>query len=258
MRHKMRWRKTGLAAMATLVVLGFSSGCATKKYVRAEVASSAQDLSTRIDDNGQRIEGNAAQIEELNTLSREHAQRMDTMDGHLQEADERGRQALSTGETAHTIAVGAADHVTALEGRFRDRNRYQTLFEESVRFPFDSAQWQEPPQATLDKVARAVRENPDAVLVLEGRTDSTGEDTYNIRLGERRLDAVERYLVVELGVPFHRLYRMSYGEAQPIAPNESREGREQNRSVVLRVMGPAGGGSAEVISANQDSNQDSM
>ena len=47
-----------------------------------------------------------------------------------------------------------------------------------------------------------------------------------------------RYLVVDQSVSIHRLYRMSFGEARPLAPNGSREGRSQNRSVVIQILEP--------------------
>ena len=74
---------------------------------------------------------------------------------------------------------------------------------------------------------------------MEGRTDSTGDDAYNIRLGEKRLEAVIRYLVVNQSVPMHKVYQMSYGKEHPLTENKTREDRAENRAVVMRVMGPS-------------------
>ena len=116
------------------------------------------------------------------------------------------------------------------EGRLEDR----ALRIKAELFPYEQIDV----DALLDDLARRMLEHPDAILVLEGRTDSTGNDSYNVRLGERRLETVIRYLVVDQGVPIHRLHKMSFGEARPVAPNNSREGRAQNRSVVIQLLEP--------------------
>jgi outer membrane protein OmpA-like peptidoglycan-associated protein len=108
-----------------------------------------------------------------------------------------------------------------------------------VPFKFDSATIESAHTASLDALAQEAKSNPDAILVLEGRTDATGDESYNIQLGDRRLESVILYLVVEQGVPMHQVHKMSFGAAQPVASNDTAEGRAQNRSVIIRVMGPA-------------------
>ena len=81
-------------------------------------------------------------------------------------------------------------------------------------------------------------EKPDALVVLEGRTDSTGNSDYNVKLGERRIEAVRRYLAVEKNVPVYKIHEISFGSAQPIADNKSREGREKNRAVAMTILLP--------------------
>jgi outer membrane protein OmpA-like peptidoglycan-associated protein len=80
--------------------------------------------------------------------------------------------------------------------------------------------------------------NNNAILVLEGHTDNTGDRDYNIRLGERRVEAVKRYLAVDKGVPVYRIEEISFGADKPIGPNDSRQAREQNRAVTLTIMAP--------------------
>ena len=81
-------------------------------------------------------------------------------------------------------------------------------------------------------------QNPNAIVVLEGRTDSTGNSEYNVRLGERRVDVVRQYLAVEKAVPVYRIHEISFGSAKPIASNDSRDGREKNRAVTISVLLP--------------------
>jgi outer membrane protein OmpA-like peptidoglycan-associated protein len=81
-------------------------------------------------------------------------------------------------------------------------------------------------------------QNPDAIVVLEGRTDSVGSKDYNVKLGERRIEAVRRYLAVEKGVPVYRIHDISFGAEKPVAENKTRDGREKNRAVTMTILVP--------------------
>jgi OOP family OmpA-OmpF porin len=81
-------------------------------------------------------------------------------------------------------------------------------------------------------------QNPDAIIVLEGRTDSTGNKDYNVKLGERRIEAVRHYLAVEKGVPVYKIHEISFGSEKPLAENNTKDGREKNRAVIMTVMTP--------------------
>jgi len=88
-------------------------------------------------------------------------------------------------------------------------------------------------------VSELLRSDPDAILVLEGRTDATGDPAFNERLGKARVDAARTYLVMEMGVPIYRIHGFSYGEARPEYDNEIKEERQKNRSVKLLVLTPS-------------------
>jgi outer membrane protein OmpA-like peptidoglycan-associated protein len=78
-------------------------------------------------------------------------------------------------------------------------------------------------------------DNRNVYLEIQGHTDSTGPDSANQRLGEERAEAVRLFLNQQ-GVPLNRMSTISYGKADPVAPNKTRTGRAQNRRVVLIVM----------------------
>ena len=69
--------------------------------------------------------------------------------------------------------------------------------------------------------------------LIEGHTDAQGADAFNLRLSKRRADAVMKYLI-DNGVPSSRLTSEGFGETQPVADNNTAEGRALNRRVVLR------------------------
>ena len=71
---------------------------------------------------------------------------------------------------------------------------------------------------------------------IEGHTDSTGDKVTNQRLGEARAEAVKRYLYEAHQVPLHKMNVISYGAEKPVSPNTTREGRAQNRRVVIRIL----------------------
>ena len=70
---------------------------------------------------------------------------------------------------------------------------------------------------------------------MQGHTDATGSPEGNIRLGTDRAEAVRRYLNKQ-GVALNRMATISYGEDEPVAPNNTREGRAQNRRVAIIVL----------------------
>jgi outer membrane protein OmpA-like peptidoglycan-associated protein len=90
--------------------------------------------------------------------------------------------------------------------------------------------------ARLDSfVDKLKTENKNVYVEVQGHTDITGPKDYNYQLGERRAEAVRRYLN-QHGVALNRIGTISYGPDAPAAPNDSREGRQANRRVVLIVL----------------------
>lgn len=111
-----------------------------------------------------------------------------------------------------------------------------------VTFATDSAQISPAFQSTLDQVASTISEYADTRVQIAGHTDSTGSESYNQQLSERRAQAVANYLIGR-GVAGNRISTVGYGETKPVASNETVEGRQQNRRVeiVLSPTGAAGG-----------------
>ncbi len=89
--------------------------------------------------------------------------------------------------------------------------------------------------ATLDKVAGVMKEFKEVKFNVEGHSDSVGNDANNLKLSQRRAQAVLDYLATH-GIEGSRLRAIGYGEANPIASNKTRAGRAQNRRVVLTAI----------------------
>ena len=104
-----------------------------------------------------------------------------------------------------------------------------------IYFEFDSSEVRQADRDTLAHHAKYISQNPGVVVTLEGHGDERGSREYNIGLGERRAQAVRQILELS-GVGGNQLSTVSYGEEKPIAPNKTRDGRAQNRRVVIKVL----------------------
>ena len=105
----------------------------------------------------------------------------------------------------------------------------------NLTFPVDSYTIQPAFQATLDDLAQTMADYDSTYIDVLGHTDSTGSDSYNQTLSERRANAVSQYLSSR-GVNQARIATRGYGEMQPIASNETADGRAQNRRVEIKVV----------------------
>jgi outer membrane protein OmpA-like peptidoglycan-associated protein len=104
----------------------------------------------------------------------------------------------------------------------------------------------------LAKISGIVLAHPGLNLQIEGHTDSVGSDEMNQQLSERRADSVRDFLA-EQGVPGSAITAKGFGKTQPVAPNDTAEGRQRNRRVELVVNGDAigNGSAASAVTSNQ-------
>jgi outer membrane protein OmpA-like peptidoglycan-associated protein len=145
------------------------------------------------------------------------------VDEHTTRVEGTAGEALSRANAAHKLA----------EGKFLYE---MVMSDDSVKFPVDRhALSSEAEQRLGELVQRLKSENRNVYLEIQGYTDATGTPDYNEKLGEARAEAVRKYLSQQ-GVALNRMATISYGEDSPVAPNETREGRAQNRRVAIVVL----------------------
>ena len=207
------------AAVVGIAVLGLvaSPGCVTKKVFKKNV----EDTDTRIKGVESGVEQNERRISDVQT---DTDQKITSVKGTAEKAVEIGNTAMAKAEAAETLAKGKLLWTT-------------TLTDENTKFSFDQAQL--PPEATqiLDELASKVKGLDKTVYIeIEGHTDSIGSEDYNRQLGEKRADAVRNYLNENGGIPLHAMNVISRGEENPVSDNKSKQGRAQNRRVVIRVL----------------------
>jgi outer membrane protein OmpA-like peptidoglycan-associated protein len=104
-----------------------------------------------------------------------------------------------------------------------------------INFAYNSANVQPQFRGTLDKVASVLADYPQTYIDVYGHTDSTGSDSYNQDLSERRATSVADYLSSH-GVQAARIATRGFGETQPIETNDTEQGRAANRRVEIKVV----------------------
>ncbi len=106
------------------------------------------------------------------------------------------------------------------------------LYNKIVYFDYDTAEIPASASELLRTHAAYIYRTPGVSVALEGHTDERGTRDYNLALGDRRADAVQRFLVAE-GVPPEKLRPLSYGEERPAEPSTSERAWALNRRVEL-------------------------
>ena len=104
-----------------------------------------------------------------------------------------------------------------------------------INFSTNKADIRPESNAGLDEVVAVLKQNPTLKVEIQGHTDNMGAEDYNQALSEKRANAVMDYFV-EKGIAKDRLSAKGYGESQPVASNDTREGRFQNRRVQLKPI----------------------
>lgn len=106
------------------------------------------------------------------------------------------------------------------------------VINEKIQFEYDSAKILPVSHDLLNEVASTIKQNPQIKkLEIQGHASSEGEDDYNLKLSDKRAKSVMEYLTKTAGIDKTKLTSKGYGESQPIASNDTDEGREKNRRV---------------------------
>jgi outer membrane protein OmpA-like peptidoglycan-associated protein len=130
----------------------------------------------------------------------------------------------------------AAEMERDLEGARIERigEGIKITFAGGILFDVDRAELRPEAQAELVKLSRILNKYEDTNILVEGHTDATGTDEHNMQLSLRRSESVATFLAVQ-SVARDRLNAVGYGEIQPIASNDTAEGRQQNRRVEVAI-----------------------
>jgi OOP family OmpA-OmpF porin len=134
---------------------------------------------------------------------------------------------------ATTRAQVLEQELAALKAQDTERGLVMTL-QEGVLFEYDKADLKPGAMRSLEPLTTFLREHPDRTLLIEGHTDSTGTDSYNLELSQRRAEAVRSFLTSQ-GISADRVLARGYGEFYPVTTNTTEAGRQQNRRVEVVI-----------------------
>jgi len=196
-----------VSTTALVVLLG---ACATSKSVDEKIAASQATTN-------QKIESVAGQVEDLQ-------QKQSATDVKLEQLSQSAQEALKRAQEAGVLAKGKV----VFE---------QSFSEDRVKFALDKHELNDEAKAALDEFATRVKALAEQYFVeIQGHTDDTGGEAYNEELGQRRAEAVRRYLSRQHQLPLNRMSTISYGDTLPVESNKTKAGRAANRRVVIVVL----------------------
>lgn len=221
------------------------SGCVSREYVHDYVQEQLKPLNTRIGSVEGRVNrlderASAAEIAQRSSTSgleavnrrldetrltlQRHGERLDKNEADIAQVSRAAREALERAIQAGKLAEG--------------KMAYEVVFsEDKVKFDLGRAQLNpQAKEALAEFIARLKLKDKQVYVEVQGHTDNSGNAEHNLKVGQQRAEAVRRYLNQQGGLPLHRVSAVSYGETLPAHSNASREGRMQNRRVVLVVL----------------------
>jgi peptidoglycan-associated lipoprotein len=215
-----------ISAVAISAVALGGSACATKKMVKqrvGEVDSKVDTLSKSVEENQERTRTNEGRIGEV--------------DQKAQAANARATAAGSRADEAYGAANKVNARADAIEAASKRLVFEVVMSEDKGGFKFGQSKIPAEMQAQIDQIVTQLKANPNGGYIeIEGHTDNVGNKVTNQKIGLDRAEAVKRYLYENQQIPLHKMNVISYGEEKPIAPNKTRDGRAQNRRVVIKVL----------------------
>jgi peptidoglycan-associated lipoprotein len=215
-----------MVAVSVAALAAGSTACATKNFVKERVG--------QVND---KVESVSKSLEETQERTRKNEAAINDANAKIVQVDQHAAAANTAAAGARTEAETAATKADTVDKAIK-RIIYQvTLSEDQGNFKFDDAQLPDSAKARIDDVVKQLLANPNgAYLEIEGYTDNRGPKDYNMKLGLERADAVKRYIYEQHHIPLFRMSVISYGPENPVAPNTTKEGRAQNRRVVIKVL----------------------
>src|SRR5581483_11123046 len=217
-------RKFFVAGSIAALAIGGSTACATKKFVRTSVG----EVNDKVDSMGRSIE--------------ETQERTRRNEGKISEVDQKAGAAQQAADQAGQQAKAANSAATAVDNKFTEFDQstrrlvYEVvLSEDSGNFKFGKTELPDEAKQQIDQVVSQLKQDPKNVWI-ESHTDNVGPKAVNEKIGLERAQAVERYLYEQYQIPLHKMNVISYGAEKPVAPNKTKQGRAQNRRVVIKIL----------------------
>ncbi|MGH8178846.1 MAG: OmpA family protein [Steroidobacter sp.] len=201
-----------------------------------ELGEHAQQQAQEIRRLGLEIEDRDQRIASLNA----QLQRLDARLGGVSEERIALQRRVDSQERLRSNVATIASSFASDEARVERQGDDVVLSLLGIRFPSGRSTINSDSAALMQKVQKALELFADASITVEGHTDANGGDSANLILSQDRADAVKQYLVSSFGIDPEKISSIGYGEARPVATNETPAGRTRNRRIDL-VIRPAVG-----------------
>ena len=219
-------------ALTSLVAVALPA-CATKKFVRTrvgEVNGKVDNLSTSVEETQERTRKNEAAIGQVD----QKAQAANAAAGQAQNSANAANSAASAANARANADGAKADEIDKASKRLVFT---VVLSEDEGQFKFGKTQLPDEAKARIDDMIQKLMADPNgAWFEIEGHTDNVGGKEINQKVGMERAESVKKYLYEQYQIPLHKMNVISYGSEKPVAPNKTKDGRAQNRRVVIRVL----------------------
>ncbi len=151
----------------------------------------------------------------------------------------KNKKPLAVNPGAQVTIDGTKDGLKHVQRDFEDAAQTErgitVTFDSDVLFPLNSSYLTDQAKRELDKLVKLLADYPGASLIVDGHTDATGTAEYNQWLSEKRAESVKRY-AVEKGLSGSRVTTFGHGQSKPVAANNTKEGRQQNRRVEVTIV----------------------
>jgi peptidoglycan-associated lipoprotein len=229
-----------LAIPIVIVAIGGSTACATKKFVRTsvgEVNDKVDSMGRSLEETQERQRRAEGRITEVDTKAGAAAQAASAAQNSANQAGTQAAAAGTAASAADNKAQAASMRAEAVDKAAKRLVYEVVLSEDEGNFKFAKTILPDEAKAKLDQLVASLKADPKgAYFEIEGHTDNVGDPKINERIGLERAESVKRYLYEQHQIPLFKINVISYGEAKPIAPNKTRDGRAQNRRVVIKVL----------------------
>lgn len=217
--------------IATCILALAVSSCATKTYVHNNV----DPLIQRVDTLENQNKDQGTDINKLKTTVSNTDELAQTADQKADDAAQQAQNAYVLAEETQQTASVAKEGVTALENEVENLRNYRLETHVSVLFDLGSAILSEEGKRQLDEAAASVVQDALCAIEILGYTDTTGSSGYNLALSEKRAKEAFLYLVGKHGIPLRQIHMLGLGSENPVESNDTREGRQMNRRVEVKV-----------------------
>ena len=218
--------------LAGLVTVGLPA-CASKGFVRnrvGEVNTKVDNLATSVEETQERTKKNETAIGEAD-------QKAQAAGNAANQAQQSANAADQSAKNARARADEVGNKTDALDKASKRLVYTVVLSEDEGQFKFGKTQLPDEAKAKIDEMIQKIIADPNgAFFEIEGHTDNVGGKEINQKIGMERAEAVKKYLYEQYQIPLHKMNVISYGAEKPVASNKTKDGRAQNRRVVIRVL----------------------